>query len=313
MCNQVYKTDERARASIEEIASDTASGAAEILGRAAEVFSLLYDSPVESLDLERARAIVAETCAGLVRAQPLMTPLANLASTVLTAAMNSTDADEVMRLAADRARKFIERAARAATMAASHAAALIHDGATVMTHSRSSTVVAALIKAVGDQKTISVIATESRPILEGRIVAARLVREGANVRLIADAAAALMMKEADLIFVGADTVTPHAVINKIGTHMIAMEARWRGLPVYALCDGSKLTARASGLIERQHSAEELWPEPPEGISVVNYYFEPTPLAYFTGIITEDGALRPEEAASRASEITLHEALLDAIE
>ena len=46
--------------------------------------------------------------------------------------------------------------------------------------------------------------------------------------------------------------------------------------------------------------------------MVNRYFEPTPLACFTGIVTEDGALSITEAARRAEEASIDNALVRAL-
>jgi len=165
------------RATIEEIASDNLSGAARILGRAAEVFSLLHKSALESDgDPYQARQKVIETCAALIQAQPMMTPLVNLANSVV-AAINSPGAGEITIRAEMAARKFSRRAARASTSVARRAAELIPEGATVLTHSYSSTVARALIEARNCGKRLSVIATESRPMFEGRTLASRRASE----------------------------------------------------------------------------------------------------------------------------------------
>jgi translation initiation factor 2B subunit (eIF-2B alpha/beta/delta family) len=58
---------------------------------------------------------------------------------------------------------------------------------------------------------------------------------------------------------------------------------------------------------------ELWPESPEGVEVVNRYFEPTPLEWFTGIITEEGGLSIRNAAARAERASIDRELLHALE
>jgi translation initiation factor 2B subunit (eIF-2B alpha/beta/delta family) len=97
--------------------------------------------------------------------------------------------------------------------------------------------------------------------------------------------------------------------------MIVLAARERDLPVYSLCDSSKFICRDySGLANRDAPpAAELWPDAPPGIALTNRYFEPTPLAYFTGIITEDGVLTIEEAARRAGQASIENELVDALE
>jgi translation initiation factor 2B subunit (eIF-2B alpha/beta/delta family) len=307
------ETRARLRDAIKAVAADNRSGAAEMLRRASAIFSLLEHTNAEPfVDLEQTRVLIIETCVSLAQAQPLMIPLANLASAVITAAINRASAQEMNDSAISAARDFTDRAERAASLCAQHAAQLISDGATVLTHSRSSTVLASFINARRAGKTFNVIATESRPAMEGRVLARSLADEQIAVTLIADMSAALVMEQANLILVGADQVTPQSVINKIGTRVIALAALERGLPVYALCDTSKFTAHRARAIEDRHSGDELWADAPERVAVLNLYFEPTPLAHFSSLITEDGAIDPADAARRAGGSLLHPALLDAL-
>lgn len=285
---------------LREIAGDNRSGAAEILARAAEIFELL-NSELKPASIEEARAALSRICDALVQAQPNMAPLLNLARAALRAASDAHTAEQVIGAARGAARDFIEWARRAAERASQHAARLIMDGATILTHSRSSTVLASFVLARRAGRQFRVIATESRPLLEGRALALELAGEKIKVAIIADAAAALALEEADLVLVGADKITPDSLINKIGTHMIALAARERGRPVYAICDGSKFTP-STIFSELPRDPEELWPDAPPEIATMNRYFEPTPLALFAGIITEDGQLSPEAASRRARKL-----------
>lgn len=301
---------------INQIASDNTSGAAEILRRAGAVFTLLNDRATEHVagSFELAQQAVIETCTALAFAQSDMTPLLRLASAALSAARIATGARQSLKAAQDAALNFIADAERAARDAASHAAALIRDGATVLTHSRSSTVLAALVEAKQRGRDFSVVATESRPMLEGRALTEAVARLDIRVTLIADAAASLAMDPVNLVLMGADKVTPVNLVNKIGTRMIALAARERDLPVYALCDSSKFIREDwFGEVTRHlGSADELWPDAPRGVVVVNRYFEPTPLALFTRIVTEDGALSIKEAARRAEKASIDNALVRAL-
>ena len=298
---------------IKNIATDNRSGAAEILKRAGEIFSSLAASKATAtgIDKDYARRLLIETCVRVVRAQPRMAVVARLASQV---ASTATGADDVLAAAALSARDFIDKVDRAIASATSSAAQLIKEGSIVLTHSRSSTVLAALKKARDEGRTFSVIATESRPQFEGRQLAAALASPGINVVFVADAAAALEMSRADFVLLGADAITPRFLVNKIGTRMIALAARELKLPVYALSDTSKLinADMFSGAEGDLHSGDELWSAPPNGVVIVNRYFEPTPLRYFTKFITEDGLLDPEEVRRRAEESKLNKEIQDAL-
>lgn len=53
--------------------------------------------------------------------------------------------------------------------------------------------------------------------------------------------AGLFVGEADLVLVGADAVTPEAVVNKAGTRLLALAARAAGVPMYVATDSGKLS------------------------------------------------------------------------
>jgi len=301
-------------AAISQIASDNTSGAAEILRRAGAVFTLLNTSLGQVTDTsELAQQAVIQTCIALALAQPDMSALLRLASAALSAARIATGARETLEAAQEAALNFIENAERGTRGAALHGAALIRDGATVLTHSRSSTVLAAFLEAKRRGRDFSVVATESRPMLEGRALAEAIANQDIRVTLIADAAASLAMEHVDLVMVGADKITAVNLVNKIGTRMIVLAARERDLPVYVLCDTSKFIREdyVGAGIRDLGDTNELWTEAPRGVAVANRCFEPTPLAFFTGIITEDGALPIKEVARRAKQAAIDKELVNA--
>jgi translation initiation factor 2B subunit (eIF-2B alpha/beta/delta family) len=299
-------------AALADLSRDNRAGAAELLGRAAGVFAALVAEGVSVIDLTEAHQAVLETAVALARAQPDMAPLARLASVALDAARRAATAKDALRLAEQAARDFVAHAAHAAEQTVAHAAALVADQSTVLTHSRSSTVLATLWRAQRAGRRFRVVVTESRPQMEGRALAEALAGESLGVTFIADAAAALVLPQVDLVMVGADRVTAGELVNKVGTRLIALGARERGVKVVALCDTSKFVAAWPAVGEAGHSPDELWPGAPPAVEVVNRYFEPTPLDYFSGIITEDGWLAPREAASRAAGITISPSVLAAL-
>jgi translation initiation factor 2B subunit (eIF-2B alpha/beta/delta family) len=216
-----------------------------------------------------------------------------------------------MKSSHDAAARFVENAARAASAAATHAANLIDEGARVLTHSRSSTVLEAFAQARRAGKNFSIVATESRPMFEGRTLAEALVKQDVPVTLIIDAAAAVAIEEVDLVLVGADAITPVSVINKAGTRMIALAAREKGIRVFSVCDTSKFIREDCLAPEHEHPTAELWPDAPAEVIITNKYFESTPLTWFTGIVTEHGILSSNEAAQRADEVSIDRRLVEA--
>jgi translation initiation factor eIF-2B subunit delta len=251
---------------IEAIRNNRTSGAAGLTAEAAEALALAAEIAPDALG-EAALAIMA--------AQPMMGSLVNLARSVMAA--------EDPRTAA---RQFVARMREAAPRVAEEAARLVHGGATVLTHSYSSAVFDAFRAAHAAGVRFRAVCTESRPLCEGAALAARLAREGIESVLIPDAAAASLLRETALVMVGADAVSPHGVVNKTGTALIAMAAAALHVPVYALCGPEKFLPPDYELPpEPPKDPREVLAEPVPGVTVVNYYFELTPMEYFTGIVT----------------------------
>ncbi len=260
---------------IAAIRNNRTSGAAELTAEAAETLVIAAEIAPGSLG-EAARSIAG--------AQPAMASLANLARFV-------TAADDPKAAA----REFLRRMKEAAPRVAEHAARLIRGGTTVLTHSYSSAVLGAFRTAYAAGIRFRAVCTESRPLCEGAALAARLAGEGIESALIVDAAAASLLRETSLVLVGADTVSQHGVVNKMGTALIAVAAAALGVPVYALCGSEKCLPEDYELPpEPARDPREILAEPPPSLKVINYYFESTPLEYFTGIVTEDG-IKPSRA------------------
>ena len=243
-----------------------------------------------------------------------MAPLARLASAAVESAAQCSRASDALDRAQTAAQTFAQQAVVANRAAAEHASVLIREGSRVLTHSRSSTVLQAFRVALAAGRRLTVIATESRPMMEGRRLASELVREGASVTLIADADAAGGVERADLVLMGADAIGALTATNKIGTSLIALAARELGKPVYLVCDSSKFIGSAEGLppARTPRNRSELWPDAPDQIDVVTAYFEETPLSFFTSVIYEQGAATPAEVSCMVERFRLNERLLEGI-
>lgn len=260
---------------IESIRTDRRSGARALAAQAAETLSLADPASVRD---------VAEA---LIAAQPTMAPMVNLARRTAVA----SDVPAACR-------EFLAAMDRAGERVATHAAALIENGMTVLTHSSSSAVLAAFEHAHAAGARFSVIVTESRPLLEGISAAETLGRLGIPVTVIADAAVYRTLDRCRLVFVGADSVSSDAVVNKTGTALVALAARARNVPIYVLCGSEKFLPPAYTLpAEPPKDPGEVLDRPLPNVTAENYYFEIVPLAWFTGLITEDGP--PVPPASRA--------------
>ncbi len=190
-------------------------------------------------------------------------------------------------------------------------AALIKGEDVVLTHCNAGALATVdygtalgVIRAAWNQgKKIEVIATETRPKLQGaRLTAYELMRDGIPVTLITDSMVGFVMakKQVNLVVVGADRIVKDAVINKIGTYSVAVLAKEHDVPFYVAAPKSTMDLKHTS---RDVIIEERDPEEvtgfrsertaPKGIKVMNPAFDVTPMKYVRAIITEVGVFSPE--------------------
>ena len=81
--------------------------------------------------------------------------------------------------------------------------------------------------------------------------------------------------------------------------------------MFSVCDTSKFICEDCLPPEHEHPAPELWLDAPAEVIITNKYFESTPLALFTGIVTEHGILKSDEAAQRAEAVSIDSRLVEA--
>ena len=173
---------------------------------------------------------------------------------------------------------------------------LIWDGQTILTHCHSTTVNSILIHA-HKHKKIKVYCTETRPLYQGHLTAKQLSSAGVDVTLIVDSAVKYIMKEIDLVMVGADAVaTDGSLYNKIGTATIATVANDMKIPFYSATQIYKfdpLTKFGKMTEIEMRSEKEVLPKKIKGVKVINPAFDITPPNYIRAYITEIGIIPPQ--------------------
>ncbi len=201
-----------------------------------------------------------------------------------------------------------------------HGAALLPDGARVLTHCNAGalatggygTALGVIRAAVAAGKKISVLADETRPWLQGaRLTAWELQRDGIEVTLICDNMAGWLMSkgEIDAVIVGADRIAANGdTANKIGTYSVAVLAKEHNIPFYvaaptstidlSLGDGSLIPIEERGAEEVTHVGGQRLA--PEGVAVRNPAFDVTPARLISAIITEFGVARDDYQAQLAA-------------
>ena len=195
---------------------------------------------------------------------------------------------------------------RARSARAKRAAALLPNPARVLTHCNVSgelVAVANYCKQLG--KKFSVIATETRPYLQGaRLTAWELAQADVPVALIPDCAVAQVMArgEVNAVLVGADRSAQNGdIINKVGTYPIALMANEYGVPFHALVQNPRSLARGGDVpIEERPAVELLFfhgrplvASNQGGIKARYPAFDVTPAALITHLVGFDDLYTPE--------------------
>lgn len=191
-----------------------------------------------------------------------------------------------------------------------HGLALVPKGARVLTHCNTGplatagggTALGVIISAQRGGKKPRVFVDETRPLLQGsRLNYYELREAGVDAVLIADAAAAITMKEqhVNLAIVGADRIARNGdTANKIGTYGLAILCAHRGIPFYVAAPRSTFDfSIESGeqIPIEERPAEEVASfagtrVAPQDATVYNPAFDVTPGHLITAFITEYGIL-----------------------
>jgi methylthioribose-1-phosphate isomerase len=212
----------------------------------------------------------------------------------------------------DEARAILAEDLAANRAMGAHGAALVPDGARLLTHCNAGALATAgygtavgVIRAAHERGKLALVwVDETRPVMQGsRLTAWELAKEGIPHRLIADVAAGFVMKrgEVDLVVTGADRIAANGdTANKIGTYGVAVLARHHGIPFYVAAPSSTIDASIpSGeaiVIEERDPGEVRGlagrQTAPAASPVFNPAFDVTPAALISAIITEHGVFRP---------------------
>lgn len=151
-------------------------------------------------------------------------------------------------------------------------------------------------------KIQQVYADETRPWLQGsRLTAWELKQDNIPVTLVADSAAASLMKRGKVqwVIVGADRITANGdVANKIGTYSLAVNARYHGVKMMVVAPTSTIDMQCPDgeqiPIEERHAFEVTSLNgqqiAPENVDAWNPAFDITPANLVDVIVTELGVI-----------------------
>ena len=272
-----------------------ALGALKIKAQDADIFRH------ELKDIIQAIAATRPTARNLFRALERMEKVAE----------KGTDVERIKQALIDEAVAIHNEEAEATLKLSRLGAALIKDGSTILTHCNTGplatagygTALGVIIQAFERGKKLKVIATETRPLLQGaRLTAWELKEAKIPFTLITDSMAGYFMSngEVDAVIVGADRIAANGdTANKIGTYTLAVLAKEHAIPFYVAAPLTTIDpSLASGAeipIEQRNPEEVTHIQgaavAPAGIEAANPAFDVTPHKYITAIITEGGIIR----------------------
>ena len=189
-------------------------------------------------------------------------------------------------------------------------AALLPIGCGVLTHCNTGSLATAgfgtalgvIRVGVAQGKIARLYAGETRPWLQGsRLTVWELQRDGIDVTLIADAAAAYLMQlgRIDWVIIGADRICANGdVANKIGSYALAILARYHGVKVMVAAAAATVdlcTADGAAIAIEQRDGRELvhlgaQAIAPENTATWNPVFDITPAPLIDALVTECGVI-----------------------
>ncbi len=281
------------------------------IGIAAAYGIVLGASRIKTKDRAEFDARLEEVFGAFATSRPTAVNLFHAVRRMRQAALSAGSISEAKQALLDEAKRIHAEEETATLKLSQLGAELIKDGAAVLTHCNAGPLATAgygtalgIIKAAREQgKQIKVIATETRPLLQGaRLTAWELLQEDIPVTLITDSMAGYFMRQGkiDCVIVGADRIAANGdTANKIGTYTLAVLAKEHGIPFYVAAPTSTIDPDlASGddiPIEERSPGEVTHIAglqiAPRGVTAHNPAFDVTPHRYITAIITENGIVR----------------------
>ena len=255
-------------------------------------------------DLEVAKKILFET-------RPTAVNLSWGLENIMNVAKDGETVDQIRTSVVETAKQMAEDDIQINMSIGKNGSDLFSDNDTIMTHCNAGALATVgygtalgVIRATKESgKNIKVIATETRPVQQGsRLTAFELKHDGIDVSIIPDTAVGYTMANGLVngVIVGADRIlrTGH-VFNKIGTYQVATMAKQHNIPFYVAAPLSTfdLESRHEDVTIEQRSASEVTgigdkKTAPDGIDVINPAFDITPPELISGIITENGVVKP---------------------
>lgn len=245
----------------------------------------------EFATVEEYERAVEQNSSALRRANPshasLQTTQREIVSRIVDA--NSESVEDAKERTREAIAAVVDAVETAKAEAAANALDLLDDGATILTHDYSSTVLEAIEEAVAGGSYLDVYATEARPRYLGRKTARTLAEiDRVDATLIVDSACGHYLAECDRVLLGMTAIVGEKLYNRVGTFPIAATAAQVGVPVTVVGSSAKIVPERFQFENEFRPASEVIREPAEGFSVENPAYDATPLSLVDSVVTDDG-------------------------
>jgi len=239
----------------------------------------------------------------LVRSKPLMALLYTYGHRILdfieALPKEERDIRKVKRQVLEEIQNIRNEAAARQKSLSKFASRLIMEQHTILTHSASSAVEAALMEAKKRKKHFRVICTESRPLQEGTQLAIRLAKAGIKTSLIVDADLTRTIPESNFIITGTNRITEASFINKTGSYTAAIVAKEFNVPFYIISDTAKILPKRTYPAKFiSGNEQQIMEKRINHLAIENYYFEEVPLSLVHKVVCETGIFETEEFVER---------------
>lgn len=196
---------------------------------------------------------------------------------------------------------FVARIDEAKKRIAEIGAKRIRTGDRILTLCRSTTVLGILRKVVEQGKEVHVFVAESRPDLEGRLLATEVAALGIPVTLFTDFAARIFLPDMNIMLAGGEAIAASgAIVSKVGTATLAELCHGARVRVLIALGSYKFSHETilGRLITIEEGApaqvvaqEEINPQ----VKVRNPLFDVTGPEHIDAFITEHGIIPPQGA------------------
>jgi len=297
---------------IEDIKMGKIYSSTDIVFKALEALEQLAKSAESLNELVK---LYRDTLPNLIKARPASAMLANSVREILKATLDASrkraDIKEVLEEVTRRRREVMRRINDAINLAAAIASRRIQDGDVILTNSYSKSVLRAFEMAKERGIEFSVYVTESRPGSEGLLTASRVSDMKIPVTLFVDSAVRYFMKDVDKVLISCEAVAANgAVVNKIGTSLIALSAHEARVRVFVMAITYKFNPETIfgeliEIAEEEPQApflQDMKTRTQGAIKALSPLFDVTPPEYIDAIITERGIIAPQAVTTVLKEI-----------